>query len=150
MYDMIFFLILLSLRIYNLFTSYYRYAVPDTPYAVPSTITCSDLNQLVNELLKGNPAQPLYLDTNRDDFVFLQRLASNSMWSSTSWWLGSSYECRSRSTCRSVKCLRNLWLKLSTSSASPPQSLRTASSMTTGWLQHSPVESGEQTITSMF
>lgn len=36
----------------NLF-NFYRFAVPDFPFAVESKIECASLNKLVNELLKG-------------------------------------------------------------------------------------------------
>lgn len=32
---------------------FFRYAVPDYPFAVDSQIQCENLNQLINELLKG-------------------------------------------------------------------------------------------------
>lgn len=41
----------------RLLTKQTQFAVPDIPYAVPSTVICSDLNQLVNQILKESHAE---------------------------------------------------------------------------------------------
>lgn len=34
---------------------HFRYAIPDTPYAIAATVSTSELNTLVNAILKDNP-----------------------------------------------------------------------------------------------
>lgn len=47
------FLLCICFRTTILTHLFFRYAVPDFPFAVDSKIECDNLNKLVNELLKG-------------------------------------------------------------------------------------------------
>lgn len=52
----------------RLVTKQNKYAVPDTPFTVPSTVCCNELNSLVNELLRGNHEEK---QNGEIDFDFL-------------------------------------------------------------------------------
>ncbi|KAJ9594312.1 hypothetical protein L9F63_014257 [Diploptera punctata] len=54
----------------RLVTKQIKYAVPDTPFAVPCTVSCSELNSIVNGLIKDNNEERQHGEIDFDFLVY--------------------------------------------------------------------------------
>lgn len=97
------------ITVINHVTDFFRYAIPDTPYSVPSTVEITDLVSLINTILQGTCIndRPSFLKSKAQEWKIAYLNKYFPEWIFSYVWF--NHEFKERNVC---PLLRGLWVWL--------------------------------------